>query len=243
MGNFNSKYESYYSSIVNRRNTGGYYNGISNKHQKQLTGNRIIKKLIQDLCGVLIMFIFVITCKTIVTPRTTTAYNYCKNVVNKNYDYKKIITTIKEEGKTENFQDRIINIIEKIKTKFTGEETIKNMIKDKFQLPVEGKIMSSTKQGVDIESPNRVDIKASYDGTVKQCGIDEKYGKYIVIDHGQGLETKYSNLENIVVKREDKVGKGQIIAKASGSNSNEVVHFEILFMGQNKGLEKNVEMK
>lgn len=250
MGDFNSKYESYYNSIVNKKkNQGEYYNyNFNNSNNRRnikanpSNQNRVLRRIIQDLCGVLAMFVFVLVCKFVVTPQTTKAYNYCKTIVNKNYDYKKIAQVIKNADIQGNYEDKIINTIDNLKSKVTGDETINGMIKNKFQLPVEGKIVGASKEGIDIGANNKIDVKASYDGMVKQCGEDEVHGKFVVINHGHGLETKYSNLEDITVIKQEKVTKGQVIAKNKKENDN-LIHFEILFMGQNKGLEKNLEVK
>lgn len=243
MGNFNSEYENYYNTIVNKRtNYNGYYNRNS---EKKINKNRIIKKIIQDLCGVLVMLIFVFVCKVVVTPQTTAAYKYCKEVVNTNYEYKEIIQQVKdiEVDNSKSIQDKVVDFIDKIKSQFTGEETIKNKIKEKFSLPAYGDIIKNTEEGIDIETIGKREIAASYDGKIKECGIDKNLRWYILIDHGDGLETRYSNLNNIMIKKEEKVKQGQIIAMSGDNNSQSAVHFEILFMGQNKNLEKNVEMK
>lgn len=243
MGSFNSQYENYYNAIVNKKNK---YNGYYNRNlEKKTNKDRIIKKVIQDLCGVLVMLIFVFVCKLVVTPQTVAAYKYCKNVVNTNYDYKEAIQQVKgiKVDNSKNIQDKIVDFIDKIRSEFTGEETIKNKIKEKFSLPAYGDIIKNAEEGIDIETIGKSQIAASYDGKIKECGIDEKTGGYILIDHGDGLETRYSNLKDIMVKEEEKVKSGQIIAMSGDNNSQSTVHFEILFMGQNKNLEKNVEMK
>lgn len=241
MGNFNSEYENYYNTIVNKRtNYNGYYNRNSEKKPNK---DRIIKKIIQDLCGVLAMLIFVFVCKLVVTPQTAAAYKYCKEVVNTNYDYNQVVQQVKGIDNSKAIQDKIVDFIDKIRSEFTGEETIKNKIKEKFSLPAYGDIIKNAEDGIDIETIGKSQIAASYDGKIKECGIDKKTGGYVLIDHGDGLETRYSNLNAIIVKEEEKVKRGQIIAMSGDSNSQSAVHFEILFMGQNKNLEKNVEMK
>lgn len=243
MGSFNSKYENYYSSIVNKKHSNLGYSNYNKISQKKPKGNKVTKKLIQDLCGVLAMFIFVLACKMVTTPKTTEAYNYCKEVVNENYDYKKAIYKMKNLGTLKSVEDKVVDTIEKIKSKVTGGESIKDIINENFQLPVEGKVMYNSYNGINIKTLGNCNVAASYDGKVKECGVSKDSSKYIVIDHGNGIETKYSNLENMLVKKNDKVKKGEIIGKNKKINSNKDVHFEILFMGQNIGLEKNVEMK
>lgn len=243
MGSFNSKYENYYSSIVNKKHSSLGYSNYNKISQKKPKGNKVTKKLIQDLCGVLAMCIFVLSCKMVTTPKTTEAYNYCKKVVNEDYDYKKAIYKVKNIGTLKSVEDKAVDTIERIKSKVTGGESIKDIIREKFQLPVEGKVSYNSEKGINIKAPAKCNVTASYDGKVKECGTNEISSGYIVIDHGNGLETKYSNLEKMLVKKNDTVKKGEIIGKNKKFNSNKDVHFEILFMGQNIGLEKNVETK
>lgn len=243
MGSFNSEYENYYNTIANKRTK---YNGYYNRNSEKKTNkDRIIKKIIQDLCGVLVMLIFVFICKLVITPQTAAVYKCCKNMVNINYDYKKVIHQVKniKIDNSKNIQDKIVDFIDKIRSEFTGEETIKNKIKEKFSLPAYGDITKNAQEGIDIKMIGKKEIAASYDGKIKDCGIDKKAGGYILIDHGDGLETRYSNLNDIMVKKEEKVKSGQIIAMSGENSLQSTMHFEILFMGQNKNLEKNVEMK
>ncbi|MEA4825473.1 MAG: M23 family metallopeptidase [Clostridium sp.] len=239
MGHYNSEYESYYNSIINKRNSSNnYFRGSQGREKNK---NWIVKRLIQELCGVLVMVIFVLVCKFIVTPQTVSAYKYSKNIVNSNYDYKGFINKVKTVDTSENIQDKAVELIDKVKSNFTGGETIKEKIRDKFTLPANGNIMSEEDNGIVISTNLDGKVSASFDGKVKECGEDAKLGKYILIDHGEGLETVYSNLDNIVVNEKDIVRKGEVIAE--NKTQKEAVHFEVLFMGQNKGLERIVGKK
>jgi murein DD-endopeptidase MepM/ murein hydrolase activator NlpD len=60
-------------------------------------------------------------------------------------------------------------------------------------------------------------IPAVENGVVCATGYDEVMGKYIVIDHGYGLRTWYTNLGEVNVKLNDKIQKGHAIAKGGGS--------------------------
>ncbi|MFU0825344.1 M23 family metallopeptidase [Clostridium sp.] len=236
MGNYNSQYENYYKSIINKRsNSKNYFEKYSEKRSK---GNPVTRRIIQDLCGVLVMLIIVIICKIIQIPQTQIIYNYSKQVVNTNLDYKGIVSKVKALDEDESVQDKAVEIIDKIKTKFTGGETIKEKIREKFTLPAEG-IIKEEEEGINIGTSEKGEISASYDGRVKECGEDTNLGNYIIIDHGEGIETLYSNLDKVLVKENDIVKKGDSIAE-NKNNDIKNVHFEILFMGQNKGLEKMV---
>ncbi|MCY6484292.1 M23 family metallopeptidase [Clostridium aestuarii] len=242
MGNYNSEYESYYNSIVNqKRNYNyGYYNNSSEKKHKK---NILIKRLMQDLCGVLVMLTLVIICKMIVTPQTVAVYKYSKKIVHKSYDCGSVVQKIKDIRFNQNIQDDIVEFIDKVKAGFLGEKTIKEKIKEKFSLPVYSNLIKEKESGIDIQMKSNSNVLASFNGKVKKCGMDDNLRQYILIDHGQGVETKYCNLERIVVNKNDTVKKGDIIAKNSKDNSGEFIHFEILFMGKNMNLEKNIRVK
>lgn len=128
MGNYNSHYESYYNNITNKKNkrNDNYYNRGSRTKSKK---NFITRRIIQDLCGVLVLFLFILVCKGIVTSPTKAAYKYSKEVVNTNYDYKKLIRKVKSINKSQYI---------KIKAK-----KIKNKIREKLSVPYEKEYISS----------------------------------------------------------------------------------------------------
>lgn len=251
MGNYNSEYEDYYSSLKKKnriRNSPYQHNSYNAGNTGRVKGNYWIRRITRDLLGVFILFIFIIGCKLIVTPQTQTAYNYSKKVLNQNYDY----GVLKEKTKSIDFtklQDKFTNIIEQIRSRITGNETAKEKIKNEFILPVKGVEASAygygndpaTKEekfhtGIDIDVKENTDILASYDGKVMDCGEDGQLGRYILIDHGDGIETKYANLKEILIKKEDAVIKSQVIAKSgnTGKSTKPHLHFELLYMGENE---------
>lgn len=251
MGQYNSEYEDYYNSLKKKskgRYSPNYNNGTIFNNFGKTKGNYLVRRITRDLIGVLILFIFVIGCKITITPQTQAVYNYSKSILEQDYDYK----SIKEKSESVNFtklQDKITNIIEQVRTRITGKETVKNKIKNNFILPLEGVETSSfgyredpiTKEkklheGVDINAKENTDVKGSFDGKIKDCGEDGQLGKYIIIDHGEGIETKYGHLNEILVKKEDSVKKGQVIAKSgnTGKSTGPHLHFELLYMGENK---------
>ena len=126
---------------------------------------------------------------------------------------------------------------------------LEDKIKKEFILPIEVTETSAfgyrkdpiTKKnklhsGIDIDAKMNTDVKASFSGKIKECSEDSEQGKYILIDHGNGLETKYCHLNEILIKKEDVVKKSQIIAKSgnTGKSTGPHLHFELLYMGENK---------
>lgn len=114
--------------------------------------------------------------------------------------------------------------------------------KYKFIVPVEGTLSSSfgertdptTKtlkfhKGIDIEADSGASIKASLDGEVIEAGSVPTYGKYIKIDHGEGIITVYAHCSQLIAKKGQKVKQGDIIARVgdTGVSVGSHLHFEI----------------
>ncbi|WP_460274550.1 LysM peptidoglycan-binding domain-containing protein [Celeribacter sp. ULVN23_4] len=63
-------------------------------------------------------------------------------------------------------------------------------------------------------------VKAAKDGTVKLISTNADGVKIMVIDHGAGLQTAYSFIDDIAVKKGDSVKRGQTIAKVTANEFN-----------------------
>ncbi len=202
----------------------------------------------RDLIGVFLLLIFVLGLKAFSNPKTQMVYNYSKKIVNENYDYKKVINKTKDLD-VKSLEDKILKYIDTFKSKVTGEKTVEEIISDDFVLPVNGKITSkygeredpinkkkAFHKGIDIDSKENTEVLASFSGTVKECGEDKELGKYILLDHGQGIETKYGHLNKIKVKKGEEVKKGKTIGESgsTGKSTGAHLHFEIIYMGENK---------
>lgn len=83
--------------------------------------------------------------------------------------------------------------------------------------------------GLDIAVPQNSYIRASGPGVVKTAGEDSVYGKYIVIDHGGGLETLYGHAARLLVTQGTRVKRLQIVALSgsSGQSTAPHLHFEV----------------
>ena len=107
-----------------------------------------------------------------------------------------------------------------------------------FRWPVKGRIISGfgTKpdgghnDGVNIAGPQGTPVKAAENGVVAYSGSELKgYGNLVLVRHANNWVSAYANNEQLLVKRGDKVSRGQVIAKAgtSGSVPEPQVHFEL----------------
>lgn len=100
-----------------------------------------------------------------------------------------------------------------------------------------------TNLGIDIQAKAGEPVISVMAGTVKAVGNDiaNQNGKMVIIDHGNGLITKYSNLdENILVKVNDKVTQKQKIGSVGNTSLNSYkedygshLHFEVLQSNKN----------
>ena len=88
-------------------------------------------------------------------------------------------------------------------------------------------------QGLDFSAPRGTPIKATAGGRVVYSGRYYNYGKFIVIDHGQGYETAYGHLHKINVKKGQKVFKGDIIGQVgnTGRSTAPHLHYEVRVNG------------
>lgn len=93
-------------------------------------------------------------------------------------------------------------------------------------------------EGIDIEATEGAVVKAAADGVIKEVYEDELWGIVILIDHGGGLQTRYSNLATKdMVKANLKVKKGDDISKVGNTAKIEMLmkphlHFEVIKNGK-----------
>lgn len=123
-------------------------------------------------------------------------------------------------------------------TSTTQLPTPEPMSGNSFRWPVKGRVISGfgTKpdgghnDGIDISVPQGTPVKAAENGVVAYAGNELKgYGNLVLVRHANNWVSAYANNETLLVKRGDKVQRGQVIAKAgaTGSVSRPQVHFEL----------------
>ncbi|MBC8060164.1 MAG: M23 family metallopeptidase [Clostridiaceae bacterium] len=253
MGNYNSEYESYYNSMVNKKTSGNYYDSRNASHGSSSKGvgigsisnffskQRIFRRVIQELIGGLLLFVLLIFCKSNVLAQSKTVYNYSKQIVHQNFDISELPNNLNniKNFKLDNFQAKASDFIESIKINLVGGKSVTEKIKTNYIMPTQGKItttfssQNANKTGLDIDAKENSDVACSFQGKVKDIGETAIIGKYIEVDHGDGIITKYSNLNEQLVKKGDSVKKGQVIGKSgkAGKSTGPHVHYQIIYMG------------
>jgi murein DD-endopeptidase MepM/ murein hydrolase activator NlpD len=88
--------------------------------------------------------------------------------------------------------------------------------------------------GIDIANPSLPLVVAADSGRVVYAGWDSAgYGNMVLIDHGNGFQTRYAHLSQIMVISGQNIGRGQIIGRmgSTGHSTGPHTHFEIILNG------------
>ncbi len=109
---------------------------------------------------------------------------------------------------------------------------------EKLRWPAKGQVMrnfgesenGSSNDGIDISLPEGTPIKAAENGIVIYSGNGLKeYGNTVLVRHDNGLVTVYGHASELIVRRGDKVSRGQVVAVSgmSGEANRPKLHFEV----------------
>lgn len=126
----------------------------------------------------------------------------------------------------------------------TGTNTSSKVVNLGISLirPVSGTVTSRfgarwgrSHKGVDIGAPKGTVIKAAASGTVTvaQYGYSGGYGNYVMISHGNGIQTLYGHCTSLLVSAGTYVTQGQAIATVgnTGNSQGNHLHLEIRVNG------------
>jgi murein DD-endopeptidase MepM/ murein hydrolase activator NlpD len=109
---------------------------------------------------------------------------------------------------------------------------------ERFLWPVKGQIISGfgpkkgglNNDGINISAPAGTSVMAADNGVVAYAGNELRgFGNLLLIRHADGWVTAYAHNEKLLVKRGEKVKRGQAIAQigSTGNVSAPQLHFEI----------------
>lgn len=112
--------------------------------------------------------------------------------------------------------------------------------------PVEGRLMSpfgartdpfsgegAIHTGVDLSAAMGTPVHVAADGVVVHAGWMSGYGRLVIVDHGNGLQTYYGHLSRFLVVPGQEVRRGDVIARsgASGRVTSPHLHYEVRMRG------------
>lgn len=89
-------------------------------------------------------------------------------------------------------------------------------------------------EGIDVVAPMGAPIEAPAAGKVVKAGWETGYGYYVSIDHGYGITTRFAHASKLLVRRGDKVERGQRIALVgnTGLATGPHLHYEVHVRGR-----------
>lgn len=94
--------------------------------------------------------------------------------------------------------------------------------------PVTGEV-GKMHYGIDVSNQRWTPIYASANGVIELVKNSEYFGNYVVINHGNGLQTKYGHMEKYVVKQGQLVERYQVIGYMgrTGRTTGVHLHYEV----------------
>lgn len=89
-------------------------------------------------------------------------------------------------------------------------------------------------KGLDIAGPIGTPIYATADGIVGRAQWVRGYGKYIEVEHGNAIQTRYGHLSAMNVQSGQRVRKGDIIGfmGSTGRSTGSHLHYEVRIAGE-----------
>jgi murein DD-endopeptidase MepM/ murein hydrolase activator NlpD len=108
----------------------------------------------------------------------------------------------------------------------------------KLRWPVSGRVIAgfggrpdgTHNDGINMSVPLGTEVHAAESGVVAYAGSELKgYGNLVLLRHDNGWVTAYAHNDELLVKRGDKIKRGQVIGKAgkTGTVDQPQVHFEL----------------
>jgi len=87
--------------------------------------------------------------------------------------------------------------------------------------------------GIDIPGAIGTPIYATADGLIGKAEWFGGYGKYVAIDHGNAIETRYGHLSEYIVRTGQRVRRGQVIGfmGSTGRSTGSHLHYEVRIAG------------
>lgn len=97
--------------------------------------------------------------------------------------------------------------------------------------PIKGGI--SFHQALDIAADSGAPIAAMYFGVIQEIGENDSYGKYVKINHGNGIVVLYAHCSEVLVHKDAVIRAGETVAKvgSTGESTGSHLHIEVRVNG------------
>ncbi len=138
-------------------------------------------------------------------------------------------------------QEVISEPVQEVITVGTGKASSSNAVSSGFIFPIsKGKYRISSyfgdgrnHKGIDICADKGVSIYVVASGTVEYSGFDGTFGYTVIVNHGNGVKTRYAHASALYVSKGQSVTQGDIIAAvgSTGNSTGNHLHFEVIVNG------------
>ena len=162
---------------------------------------------------------------------------YRKTYVNNKFKKKELLNTVVNKyptAQTIEVSNEEYNILHSNKISQEGNYAFPLKTTNYYVSSLYGWRWGKTHGGIDLATPSGTPIVAYRSGKVVTASTHYSWGNYILIDHGDGLQTLYAHCSKLLSKAGGKVKQGQVIA-LSGSTGNSTgphLHFEVRLNGK-----------
>ena len=133
------------------------------------------------------------------------------------------VNPVKAEPEYIEVKDSLGNVIKRtlVNPASVAAVTLNNAPAEKDQLKFH--------KGLDIAVAHGSDVRSAASGKVLFAGVKGGYGNCVIISHGNGLDTLYGHLSQILVKANDVVKVNDVIAKSgnTGRSTGPHLHYEV----------------
>jgi murein DD-endopeptidase MepM/ murein hydrolase activator NlpD len=87
--------------------------------------------------------------------------------------------------------------------------------------------------GLDLSASTGTPVRVTADGVVAHTGWNGRYGKLVIVDHGNGVQTYYAHLSEYLVVPGQDVRQGQTVALSGGTGrvTSPHLHYEVRLGG------------
>jgi len=89
------------------------------------------------------------------------------------------------------------------------------------------------RNGIGIATPSGTPVRAVAAGTARIASSLGTYGQSVMLDHGGGFYSMYSQLSDVAVRQRQTVERGAVIGRSGGANTDEGPHLYFEIRGQN----------